>query len=482
MEERKKETVLKGRYRLLERIGRGAMGTVFMAEDTVMERRVAIKVLRLPEELPEKAREEAVKRFYREARLAGRLIHPNIVATFDIDREGPYHFISMELVEGETLSRLLEERRTLDPLLAAGIARQVCEALDYAHSHGVVHRDIKPGNIFVIEGEKVKVGDFGIARSMDSSTLTQTGYSMGTPQYMSPEQVKGEGTDPRSDIFSLGVVLYEMLEGMNPFAADTPHTVIYNILEKEPPPLEGKAYILPGLKEVLDKALRKDPASRYRSAGEMGDDLEALLKGGEVAAGKAVSGVSPVAPSPEPPPPVSPAAAPPGAPVVARVAAPAGEAKVKRRRRGWILLVGGVMLGALALLVILLLFVGGEGRPSPTEPVERFLAAVVEGRMRVAEALLTDVAREELDMAALRQEALAVSREAGSHRVFFTGMEEGKDSATVEVWIAGKDKDYDLGLWRMLWVDGKWLIDKPGYLAETGKEPPPEEFEEPPPE
>ena len=471
MAEDKKETVLKGRYRLVDRIGRGAMGTVFMAEDTVMERRVAIKVLRLPEELPEKAREEAVKRFYREARLAGKLIHPNIVATFDIDQDGAYHFISMELVEGETLSGILEEKETLDPLLAVGIAQQVCEALDYAHSYGVVHRDIKPGNIFVVGGEKVKVGDFGIARSMDSSTLTQTGYSMGTPQYMSPEQVRGEGMDPRSDIFSLGVVLYEMLEGMNPFSADTPHTVIYNILEKEPPPLEGKGYALPGLKEVLDRALRKNIDSRYQRAGDMSHDLKALLEGRRVVA----------APPPLTPPAVGrPAAAPAVPPAAVSGPAPAAQAAKERRRRRWPLVVGGALMGALVLFVVLALFTGGQGdRPSPTEPIERFLEAVVEGRMRIADDLLTDTAREELDMAVLRQEALALSREAGGHEVFFTGIEEGDDSASVEVWIAGGERDYDLGLWRLVWVDDRWFIEKPGYLADMGGEPPPEEFEEP---
>jgi tRNA A-37 threonylcarbamoyl transferase component Bud32 len=473
--EEKKVTILKGRYRLVERIGRGAMGTVFMAEDTVMERRVAIKVLRLPEELPEKAREEAVKRFYREARLAGKLIHPNIVATFDIDQEGTHHFISMELVEGETLSCMLEERKTLDPLLAVGIAQQVCEALDYAHAYGVVHRDIKPGNVFIVGGEKVKVGDFGIARSMDSSTLTQTGYSLGTPQYMSPEQVRGEGMDPRSDIFSLGVVLYEMLEGMNPFSADTPHTVIYNILEKEPPLLEGKGYALPGLKEVLDKALRKDVDSRYQTAGEMSHDLKALLEGRKVVA----------APLPTPPPMTDqPAAAPPVAPAVASGPAPAmPAAKEKKKGRRWPLVAGGALVGALVLFIVLVLITGGEeNRPGPTEPIERFLTAVIEGRMRVAEALLTDVAKEEIDMAMLRQGALAISREAGGHEVFFTRIEEGDDSASVQVWMAGGDRDYDLGLWRLVWVDDRWFIEKPGYLTEIGKEPPPEEFEEPPPE
>jgi hypothetical protein len=157
--------------------------------------------------------------------------------------------------------------------------------------------------------------------------------------------------------------------------------------------------------------------------------------------------------------------------------------KEKKKGRRWPLVVGGALAGALVIFIVLALFAGGEGdRPGPTEPIERFLTAVVEGRMRIAEALLTDVAKEEIDMAMLRQEALAISREAGGHEVYFTGIEEGDDSASVEVWIAGGIRDYDLGLWRLVWIDEKWLIDKPGYLTDIGKEPPPEEFEEPPPE
>jgi hypothetical protein len=301
---------------------------------------------------------------------------------------------------------------------------------------------------------------------MDSSTLTQTGYSMGTPQYMSPEQVRGEGMDPRSDIFSLGVVLYEMLEGMNPFSADTPHTVIYNILEKEPPPLEGKGYGLPGLKEVLDRALRKDVESRYQRAGEMSDDLKALLEGIKVVA----------APAPPPPQVDQPAAAPTRPPTAVSGLAPARQGVKEKKGRRWPFVVGGALVGALVIFVVLALFAGGDGdRPSPTDPIERFLKAVVEGRMRIASDLLTDVAREELDMAMLREEALALTREAGSREVYFTRIEEGDDSASVEVWVAGDERDYDLGLWRLVWEDDKWFIEKPGFLADIGGEPPPEE-------
>ncbi len=457
----KKETVLKGRYRLLGTLGRGAMGTVFLAHDSVMDRRVAVKILRLPEGLSDQAREEAVQRFYREARLAGRLIHPNIIATFDIDRDGAYQFISMELVEGRTLAETLEEGHPIEPAAAVSIALRVCRALEFAHSRGVVHRDIKPGNIFVCGEDEVKVGDFGIARSMDSATLTQTGYSMGTPQYMSPEQVRGEPLDPRSDIFSLGVVLYEMLEGTNPFAADTPPTVIYNILEKEPPSLRDKVYAMPGLTRVLSRALHKDVASRYGNASEMAWELRALLEGsGEIAA-------SPPAPLNPPGDPPSPAGG----------EETSGKARKAARggRKKWLIIsiaAAIVVCVTLAVLLPLLLLGGGENgaRPDPAETITAFLAALRQGELADAASQLSRRARQELDLeliAGMMREQEGQSQNADLE---FVVVEETERTIYLEVWAVGGGRRVSLGLWVLYWNSDRWLIEKPGVLAQLEDE------------
>jgi tRNA A-37 threonylcarbamoyl transferase component Bud32 len=457
----KKETVLKGRYRLLGTLGRGAMGTVFLAHDTVMDRRVAIKVLRLPEGLFAQAREEAVQRFYREARLAGRLIHPNIIATFDIDEDGGHHFISMELAEGRTLAALLEEESPIDAAAASRIALQVCRALEFAHSQGVVHRDIKPGNIFIIGEDKVKVGDFGIARSMDSATLTQTGYSMGTPQYMSPEQVRGEPLDPRSDIFSLGVVLYEMLEGTNPFAADTPPTVIYNILEKEPPSLEGKVYAMPGLVQVLVRALHKDVAARYQSAGEMARNLQVLLEGAATAPAVPLQTSAP--------------SSPPGAAAASGVTKPARQG----RRRKWLIASVAVVLVVCAALAVVLplLLLGGEGeeaRPDPAEAITAFIAAMRREDMEDAATLLTRRARQELDLDLIARRMRDPDEQPQNAELEFDVVEEGEQLVAIEVWAVGGGRRVSLGLWTLYWDGSRWLIEKPGIFALLGKEPAPE--------
>ncbi|MBN2025397.1 MAG: serine/threonine protein kinase [Actinobacteria bacterium] len=453
----KKETVLKGRYRLLATLGRGAMGTVFLAHDAVMDRRVAIKVLRLPEGLSAGAQDEALRRFYREARLAGRLIHPNIIATFDIDHDGGYHFISMELAEGRTLATLLEEGDPIAAAPAAGIALQVCRALEFAHSHGVVHRDIKPGNIFVIGGDRVKVGDFGIARSMDSATLTQTGYSMGTPQYMSPEQVRGEPLDPRSDIFSLGVVLYEMLEGANPFAADTPPTVIYNILEKEPPSLEGRVYDMPGLSQVLARALHKDAAARYQDAGEMALDLETLL-----------GGAAPDAAA------LQPTGTPSSQPGITAAAGKEEPAKKGGRRKWLIVSIAAVLAVCITLAVVLpLLLLGGDeegARPDPAEAIMAFVAALRRGDVGEAAAFLTRRARQELDLDLMIRRMQDPDEQPQEAELEFDVVEEGEQIIVIKVWAVGEVGRVSLGMWTLYWDGERWLIEKPGVFAQLNGE------------
>ncbi len=254
-------------------IGKGAMGEVWLADDDLLKRQVALKLLSLSASLSEAEREASIARFYREAQAAGKLSHRNIVVIYDISEEGGRHFISMEYLQGQTLDRVIASGPQ-PPERAAEIVAQVAEALDYAHRQGVVHRDIKPENIFLLPDGTVKVTDFGIARVMGTTTMTQAGAIIGTPGYMSPEQIKGERVDSRSDIFSTGVVLYELLSGVKPFDAETITSVMYKVVNEPPPPL---ASLVPGvpawLAGVVERATAKDPAARYQSASQMASEL-----------------------------------------------------------------------------------------------------------------------------------------------------------------------------------------------------------------
>lgn len=238
--------------------------------DTAINRRVALKVLLLPPNLSGTQKRERVERFNREARAACSLSHPNIVTIYDWGEDQGRRFIAMEYLEGQTLRNMLDIEHTFPIDRAASIASQICEALDYAHSKGVVHRDIKPDNIQILAGNRVKITDFGIARIMEEPSITIDGQVFGTPSYMSPEQVAGKALDPRSDIFSLGVVLYEMLAGRKPFTGDTLVTITYNIMNQDiiaPPGIPAH------FERVLHRSLAKDPAQRYQSAREMACDL-----------------------------------------------------------------------------------------------------------------------------------------------------------------------------------------------------------------
>jgi eukaryotic-like serine/threonine-protein kinase len=266
-----------GRYRIEKFLGAGAMGEVYLALDPQIDRRLAIKTVRLagrPQEIDERK-----KRLLREARAAGRLLHPNIVTLFDAGEAEGLLFLAFELVEGTDLGARLEagERPSLRQVLR--IVRQAAEALGYAHDQGIVHRDIKPSNILLDPAGRVKVADFGIAKMAGQSTeLTIAGSVMGSPQYLSPEQVRGEDLDGRSDLFSLGVVLYELLSGQRPFNGETITTLVYQILHVEPPPVSELRAVPPRLEELLRRMLAKDQDDRIATAGEVAREL-AFIEG-----------------------------------------------------------------------------------------------------------------------------------------------------------------------------------------------------------
>ena len=251
-----------GRYAILSELGRGAMGVVYKATDSVLERTVAIKTVNM-NLTPEEAKGYEA-RFYQEARSAGSLNHPNIVTIYDVGRVNDVVYMAMEFIEGVELRSLFAEGKPLPVTQAISIAAQVAEGLGYAHDHGVVHRDIKPANIMVVPNGPVKITDFGIARMRASShELTQTGMMLGSPKYMSPEQVIGKRADHRSDIFSLGVILYEMLCGATPFNGENVTALMYQIVNFAPP---APSTVNRAVPELLDYHRRQDARQADRRA------------------------------------------------------------------------------------------------------------------------------------------------------------------------------------------------------------------------
>lgn len=264
------DTMLAGRYRIGSQLGEGGMAVVYKAMDVVLHRIVAIKVLRAQYA----GDEEFVERFRREAQAAASLSHPNVVNIFDVGQAEDVHYIVYEYVQGQNLKQVLREEGRLDPRRAARIASAVARALQAAHERGLVHRDIKPHNILITPEGRVKVTDFGIARASSSATLTETGMVIGSVHYFSPEQARGHMVGPAADLYSLGVVLYEMLTGNVPFRGESPVAVALKHLQEEAPsPREWVKTIPRWLDDVVLKALAKDPARRYRSAAQMAVDL-----------------------------------------------------------------------------------------------------------------------------------------------------------------------------------------------------------------
>ena len=266
-----RDTMVDGRYRAQRRLGSGGMAEVWCAEDEVLGRRVALKLMggRFAED------PEFRERFRREAQAAAGLTHPNIVAIFDRSEWDGTPYIAMELVDGRTLKELVTERGPLPPEIAISLTEQILRALGYAHRRGIVHRDIKPQNV-IIDGEgQAKVADFGIARAGETSEMTQAGAIVGTMQYLSPEQAEGHPVDRRADLYSAGIVLYELLTGQVPFDGEAPISIaIKQINERPVPPRQLEPGIPPALEAVVLRALEKDPARRYQNAEEFIAALE----------------------------------------------------------------------------------------------------------------------------------------------------------------------------------------------------------------
>jgi serine/threonine protein kinase len=326
-----------GTYQVIEEVGRGGMAVVYRAYQPSLNRYVAIKVLP-----PQFAFDEQfVERFQREARAAAGLRHPNIVVIHDVGHHKDLYYIVMEYLEGRTLKQLIEQQGPLPPQRVARIVEQIASALDYAHQRGFVHRDVKPANIFAGDGDRITLTDFGIAKAAsETQHLTRTGTLMGTPEYMSPEQVEGGTVDPRTDLYALGVVLYQMLVGRVPFSATTPHAVLYkHVHQPPPPPRQINPNLSPAVESVILKAIAKRPQHRFQRGTELSASLQSALADKQV-----------VRPSTTPPP-----------------TRPSRAKKGRRSPLVWIF--SGIAAILVLLLGGLLLAIdgdGGDGTPSPT--------------------------------------------------------------------------------------------------------------------
>jgi serine/threonine-protein kinase len=287
------DTLFDGRYRIQRKLGAGGMADVYLAEDQELGRRVAIKILN-----DRHANDDQfIERFRREAKNAAALNHPNIVSIYDRGNAEDTYYIAMEFLDGRSLKELIVGRGAAPVNVAIEYTRQILSALRFAHRHGIVHRDIKPHNVLVDGEGRLKVTDFGIARA-GTSQMTETGSIVGTAQYLSPEQAQGTEVDQRSDLYSLGIVLYELLTGKTPFEGDTPVEIAMKHLSNAPrPPSKLRPDIPPELDMVVLRALAKSPDDRYQSADEMEADLERVARGAPVAAATAATQVLKVPPA-----------------------------------------------------------------------------------------------------------------------------------------------------------------------------------------
>lgn len=265
---------INGRYQILETIGGGGMANVYKAHDVILNRTVAVKVLR-PQFSDD---EEFIRRFRREAQAATSLSHPSVVNIYDVGEEGDLYFIVMEYVEGLTLKQLIQKRGILPVEETVAIMLQITSAIAHAHANHIVHRDIKPHNILISPNGEAKVTDFGIARAMTSATITHTNSVMGSVHYLSPEQARGGMVNEKSDIYSLGIVLYEMATGVVPFSGDTAVSIAIKHLQSNLPSPKSMNPSLPqSIENIILKATAKDPFHRFQRASDMEDDLQTAL-------------------------------------------------------------------------------------------------------------------------------------------------------------------------------------------------------------
>jgi eukaryotic-like serine/threonine-protein kinase len=400
--------VFNDRYEILQRLGRGGMADVYLARDRLLERRVAVKVL-----FPEFATDPSfVARFRREAQAAANLTHPNIVAVYDWGQQSGTYFIVMEYVNGRTLAEVLGTEGKLAPIRAADISAEVAAALGFAHRNGVVHRDVKPGNILVTANGDVKVADFGIARVANAGTdsgLTQAGSVMGTAAYFSPEQAQGATPDPRSDLYSLGIVMYEMVGGRPPFAGDNPVSIAYKQVHEAPPRLRDLTPAVPVAYEaIVAKLLAKNPAARYPSADDLRIDLTrfrdgerpaALAQAAAATGAAAAAAATTVTPSvPATAAPATVVAANPGTQVLPQQRAPypstAGQPPLppaydERRRTEW--LWAGIVLAVLLLLLGGFLLYRALKDDGPQAPAQITLPDLTNKTLQDATKQLTDL-------------------------------------------------------------------------------------------
>lgn len=276
-----------GRYEILEELGRGAMGIVYKGRDPKLNRVTAIKTIRFTDDFDEEQAAKIREQFYREAEVVAKLSHPNIVTIYDVGEDLDLSYLAMEYLEGESLEGFARKDNLMPIRQGIDVTAQVCDALAYAHNHGIVHRDIKPANIMILKNGLVKVTDFGIARATASSK-TRTGVIKGTPYYMSPEQISGMKVDGRSDIFSLGIVFYQLLTGELPFGGENLAAIMYQITTVDPePPTTHNPKIYKAAVAILNRALEKSLESRYQNAKQMGDHLRLLAQKLDELKGKA---------------------------------------------------------------------------------------------------------------------------------------------------------------------------------------------------
>jgi tRNA A-37 threonylcarbamoyl transferase component Bud32 len=276
-----------GRYKIIKEIGRGAMGVVYQGYDPKIERVVALKTIRKDRLAESKDVEELITRFQREVRATGKLVHPNVITVYDTGEDEEAAYIAMEFLEGETLDSLIQKGVRWPLEKVVDIIVQICEGLDFTHREGVVHRDLKPSNIMLVRGDQVKITDFGISKAVGaaSSPLTQEGVLLGTPSYMSPEQIAGTTIDGRSDLFSLGIILYQLLTGEKAFSGDTIPNLLYTIVhENPPPPTQINPSVPPLFDQVVAKALAKNPEDRYRTANDFAEDAKRAYRGEQLKA------------------------------------------------------------------------------------------------------------------------------------------------------------------------------------------------------